>query len=65
MTNYEQEQALSKINQSITKSKSKSSAKTNNPDLNPMPVQMLAHQNTAQTTPPTYPFPAYAIVKER
>jgi hypothetical protein len=27
MTNYEQEQALSKINQSITKSKSKSSAK--------------------------------------
>jgi hypothetical protein len=53
--------ASSKINQSITKFNPVTQV---NPENQTKPhASILA--DTAQTTPPTYPFPAYAIVKER
>jgi hypothetical protein len=61
MTNHEQEQSPIQINQSITKSNPITQV---NPDNQTEPHASI-QIDTAQTTPPTYPFPAYAIVKEQ
>jgi hypothetical protein len=61
MTNHEQEQALSKP---IIPSPNPDPTQQINRQIKPKPhASILA--DTAQTTPPTYPFPAYAIVKEQ